>query len=86
MARRFASHLEAIEWLRQSVLESDEEETILEDRLAHRAKIMFVNWKGTEVKRSIRYCQICKVSWPCLIAQEDAIERGQRRARSSQHI
>lgn len=75
MARRFASHLEAIEWLKQSVLEEEK----LGDELDHRAKIMFVNWKGTEVRRSIRYCQRCKVSWPCLVAQEEAIERGQRR-------
>jgi hypothetical protein len=80
MAKRFGSHLEAIEWLKQNVLESESEKIdLVKPKLAHHLKIMIVDSKVKGVKRTIRYCQRCKVSWPCLAAQEEAIERGRVR-------
>ena len=76
MVKRFAWHLEAIESLRQSVLES---ENNIDANLPHQLEIILVEGKVRGVKRTIRYCQNCKVSWPCLVAQEDAIRRGQQK-------
>src|SRR5215471_14059672 len=44
---------------------------IVVDKLAHKLKNKVIAKDG----RMIRYCQRCNVSWPCLMAQEEAIEK-----------
>jgi hypothetical protein len=90
MERKLDSPLEATKWWKQSDLEalrnevesgcpvSPRLEIKLETRLEHRLIIKLVAAKDKE--RQIRYCQSCKVSWPCLAAQEEAIKRGRVRS------
>ena len=48
----------------------------LETRLEHRLIIKLVKGREGRNGRVIRYCEVCCISWPCLVAQEEAIERG----------
>jgi len=51
---------------------------IVVGKLEHKLKNKVMAKDG----RIIKYCQRCGSSWPCLVAQEEAIERGRIRQRS----
>jgi hypothetical protein len=91
MERKLDSPLEGTKWWKQSDLEelrnevetgcpvSPRLEIKLETRLEHKIIIKLVSGKGKGKERQIRYCEECGVSWPCLVAQEAAINRGRIR-------
>ena len=94
MARKLDSPLEETKLWKQSDYEalrnevesgcpvSPRLELKLETRLEHRLIIKLVKSKDGSDGRRIRYCQGCLISWPCLVAQEEAIERGRVRRQS----
>ena len=59
----------------------NESDPLIAGELEHKLIIKEVAYKGSDgrVGRVIRFCQRCKVSWPCLVAQENAIRRGEQR-------